>query len=407
MKKESPQKQIGIFKLDEIGLTMNESIDIAVAFVLSGLILFFFRRKIVHFCNKLLGHNQDAQREQGHSDEAERSMQKPLLDDDNDIATDPSRETDAYKMNVNYKRREPATLTQSKVINLIEELVFNQTNQGQNNGKKSSRSATDAPIALRTNSILTGQINGNSSISLDEIKSTETLSNKDNEQDSTSFLESADEIPVEEKNAEEDTGETNKAPENDIPDVTEVTSPKGTRWAVCSSDVDLTGKWTVITSAEWKTDYDLYLKALGINGFKRKIASAVIHLNKEELIQSKQGKNLLIRSINPKGTWERTCIASGTEVGKDEYEPFHTKMKSAVGEPVESESWWEQEGKVHHSWNRGAPAGDYEALRYLEPADNGEGEDVYVCESIFYERGKNGKVSTEKSGSITWRFRRE
>jgi len=182
--------------------------------------------------------------------------------------------------------------------------------------------------------------------------------------------------------------------------------PNGPRWAICDSSIDLTGKWIVVTNSEWKKSYDVYLQALGISRIKRKLASSFISLLKEEVEQSEDGKEMLFRSINPKGSWERTFISSGALVESDDFQELHVDMKTGSGDYVKGESWWEQNGSVHHSWSRGAPTGDYEALRYMEK-DNNTGEEFYVCESYFYKRDSNGIVSSTNSAMITWRFRRD
>lgn len=183
--------------------------------------------------------------------------------------------------------------------------------------------------------------------------------------------------------------------------------PSGSRWATSCHEMNLTGKWSLITNSDFKANFDLYLQQLGVNRIARAVALSVIHLTKEEIIQSKQGKSVFIRSISPKGKWERTLIASGNEIGQNDYEPIRTSMKALGADHwVENECWWESHGMVHHSWSRGAPAGDNESFRYLEN-DEREGQEIYVCESNFYKRGDDGRVSHEICGSITWKYRRD
>eukprot|EP00594_Rhizosolenia_setigera_P020255 CAMPEP_0178961088 /NCGR_PEP_ID=MMETSP0789-20121207/13449_1 /TAXON_ID=3005 /ORGANISM="Rhizosolenia setigera, Strain CCMP 1694" /LENGTH=232 /DNA_ID=CAMNT_0020644757 /DNA_START=902 /DNA_END=1600 /DNA_ORIENTATION=+ len=101
-------------------------------------------------------------------------------------------------------------------------------------------------------------------------------------------------------------------PTDDIATLT-ITIPRGLRWAISNSSVDLSGNWVLAVSPEWKNEYDLYLQSLGINIFVRKISLSVIHGTKEETIQIENGLELKIISVNPKGKWERTLISSGKE----------------------------------------------------------------------------------------------
>eukprot|EP00594_Rhizosolenia_setigera_P007139 CAMPEP_0178953114 /NCGR_PEP_ID=MMETSP0789-20121207/8234_1 /TAXON_ID=3005 /ORGANISM="Rhizosolenia setigera, Strain CCMP 1694" /LENGTH=198 /DNA_ID=CAMNT_0020634327 /DNA_START=264 /DNA_END=860 /DNA_ORIENTATION=+ len=179
-----------------------------------------------------------------------------------------------------------------------------------------------------------------------------------------------------------------------------ITIPRGLRWSISNSSVDLSGNWVLAVSSEWKDQYDLYLQSLGINSFVRKIALMMIHRTKEETVQTENGLELKIISSNPKGTWERTLISSGSSLENDKFEPLFHQIKNANGDECEAESWWEDQGKVHHSWMRGGPSGDYQSIRYLE--DNGK---FYICESYFYER-KSGSISSNPTGKIIWRFER-
>lgn len=188
-------------------------------------------------------------------------------------------------------------------------------------------------------------------------------------------------------------------PTDDITTLT-ITIPRGLRWAISNSSVDLSGSWVLAVSPEWKDEYDLYLQSLGINMFVRKIALSVIHRTKEETIQIENGLELKIISVNPKGKWERTLISSGSSLENDEYEPLVHQIKNANGDDCEAESWWEDQGKVHHSWMRGGPSGDYQSIRYLE--NNGN---FYICESYFYKR-KSDLVSSKPTGKVVWRFER-
>jgi hypothetical protein len=177
------------------------------------------------------------------------------------------------------------------------------------------------------------------------------------------------------------------------------TKPKGDRWQVAAPDIDMTGDWEVIVTDKFKHEYDKYLLELGQPMLVRSVAMGIIGQTTEETKQTDNGKSLLIRGRNLRGVWDRTLVASGTDIGHDEYEPLQIPVMSADSEQVKAESWWEEEGTVHVSWLRGVTkygGGAFESRRYLD--DNG---DTYVCESTFHPNNK-------KKGplSLTWRFRR-
>lgn len=176
--------------------------------------------------------------------------------------------------------------------------------------------------------------------------------------------------------------------------------PRGLRWAVSHPSVDFTGKWVLMVDPEWKARYDTFLMGLGLNKFIRKIALSLIHRSKEETLQTDRGRKLLVRSINPKGVWDRTVEASGATCDREDYEPLLITMKQKNGESVTAEGWWEAEGTEHRSWMRGASLGDYESVRRLE-----EGGKVFSCQSDFYRR-ERGTVRTERTATITWRFQK-
>ena len=130
----------------------------------------------------------------------------------------------------------------------------------------------------------------------------------------------------------------------------------------------------------------------------RSVALGIISLTTEGTKQTNQGKSLLIRGQNVRGTWDRTLVASGTEIGKNEYSPLIVPVMSADSEKVEAECWWEADGHVHVSWLRGVRkygGGAFESRRYLD------GE-TYVCESTFHS-DDNGK----QPNRIVWSFRRQ
>lgn len=179
--------------------------------------------------------------------------------------------------------------------------------------------------------------------------------------------------------------------------ITHNSKPAGKRWAVAAPGVDLSGEWELIVTEQFKQDYDRYLSELGQPMLVRSVALGIISLTTEVTKQTDNGKSLLIRGQNVRGTWDRTLVASGTEVGIDEYTPLQIPVMSADSEKVEAESWWENDGYVHVSWLRGVMkygGGDFESRRFLDG-------DVYVCESTFHPND-----TSKMPNSIVWRFRR-
>lgn len=178
------------------------------------------------------------------------------------------------------------------------------------------------------------------------------------------------------------------------------TRPAGDRWAIAAPGIDLSGHWEVIATDEFKHEYDQYLAALGQPLLVRTVAMGIIVQTTEETKQTDNGKSLLIRGRNLRGIWDRTLVASGTDIGYDEYEPLQIPVMTADSEQVEAESWWEEEGTVHVSWLRGVSkygGGSFESRRYID--DNG---DTYVCEGTFHPDD-----NTKQPLSLTWRFRRQ
>ena len=156
---------------------------------------------------------------------------------------------------------------------------------------------------------------------------------------------------------------------------------------------DLSGKWQLIVSDEFKTSYDNYLKLLGQPSLVRSVALSIIGMTSEETIQSNDGRELIIRGRNVRGFWERKLEAS------TERDPLILPIVTADQETVQSECWWSDNGRVHHSWLREVNkygGGTFESKRYLE-----DGGDTLVCESTFFPTDS----SREKAG-VSWRFRR-
>jgi hypothetical protein len=169
-------------------------------------------------------------------------------------------------------------------------------------------------------------------------------------------------------------------------------TPNARRSATAKS-VDLSGKWELIVSEEFKVNYDKYLQILGQPPLVRSVALSIIGMTTEETIQSDQGRELKIRGRNVRGNWERTLKASS------EKNPLVHTIVTADKETVESECWWEDNGSVHRSWLRGVAkygGGDFESRRFLE--DNRK---TLVCESTFHPSD-----SSREKASIVWKFRR-
>jgi len=185
-------------------------------------------------------------------------------------------------------------------------------------------------------------------------------------------------------------------------DVQEISLPKGERWAVSSPEVNLSGKWKIIASDDFKKDYDIYLKNLGQPSLVRSIAVSIVDMTTEEVTQSDNGRSLSIKGKNLRGVWDRTLLASGSDIDVEHGEnDEHTKIPlvTADQENVEAESWWEKNGTVHRSWLRGVKkygGGDFESRRYL--ADGGK---KLICESVFHPQARD-----KENAVITWLFER-
>lgn len=179
--------------------------------------------------------------------------------------------------------------------------------------------------------------------------------------------------------------------------------PRGNRWAVSSPDTDLSGKWKIVVTDEFKKEYDLYLKKLGQPSLVRSVAVSIVEMTTEEVIQSDSGRSLCIKGKNLRGVWDRTIISSGSDYGKDHGEgDEHTRVSlvTADKEKVEAEAWWEDHGTCHRSRLRGVKkygGGDFESRRYL--TDDGK---KLVCESEFHP----DLGDEEDKAIIHWTFER-
>lgn len=168
---------------------------------------------------------------------------------------------------------------------------------------------------------------------------------------------------------------------------------KSTTRSATTKSTDLSGKWDLVVSEDFKTEYDTYLKLLGQPSLVRSVALSIIGMTTEETVQTDDGKELRIRGRNVRGKWERTLTASSAD------KPMLTPLVTADNETVQAECWWEGNGSIHRSWLRGVEkygGGNFESKRYLEDEDQ-----ILVCESTFHPLD-----SSREKAHVVWRFRR-
>ena len=225
------------------------------------------------------------------------------------------------------------------------------------------------------------------------------------------------------------------------------------------------GKWNIIISDEFMQEYDTYLQRLGQPYLVRSIAKNIIGATNEEtsILSSTcddcNVPSLLLRSINARGVWERTLVASDifqvkstssieckdtdatlTLLSNYTYPKtsINTTIVTADNERVTAEAWWifaENDsdsdticgggGRIyHHSWLRGVTkygGGDFESIRYLEQQpsydkninDDQDGSqyhhtiasNILVCRSTFHPVSNSQKQ--REAARVTWRFIRE
>ena len=178
--------------------------------------------------------------------------------------------------------------------------------------------------------------------------------------------------------------------------------PNGPRWAISASHTDLSGVWKPVVTTQFKKEYDEYLQNCGEKFVFRKVVVNAIGLQREHIIQKQQGHELEICATNPAGSWNRTLVASGADVGQDIFEPVNASIVDPDGDLVQVEAWWEQGGTVHRSWLRGKPrlyGGAFETVRYLES------EDVLICNSTFHP-SPDASTSRFKYAHVVWKFHR-
>eukprot|EP00804_Cyclotella_cryptica_P023878 CCRYP_010019-RB/>CCRYP_010019-RB protein AED:0.03 eAED:0.03 QI:721/1/1/1/1/0.66/3/533/398 len=87
----------------------------------------------------------------------------------------------------------------------------------------------------------------------------------------------------------------------DIEDYIGWEPPAGERWAIAAPGVDLSGKWKLIITDQFKKDYEEFLKSLGQPLIVRGAAVVLIGNTREETKQSDGGRSFYIKGINAKG----------------------------------------------------------------------------------------------------------
>jgi len=188
--------------------------------------------------------------------------------------------------------------------------------------------------------------------------------------------------------------------------------PKGQRWAISAPSTNLSGNWIIVVSDNFMIEYDQYLNDLGTNSLVRKVASSVVGFTREEIIQEEDGRRVTIKGKNPRGVWERSLVASGSDLENDGvFKSLSLPSVTADSEPVKADAWWENDGKIHVSWMRGGTkygGGDFLSKRYLENETGAQDSEIYVCDSTFYRLDPKTKLAQDKpTAYLKWKFRRE
>ena len=220
------------------------------------------------------------------------------------------------------------------------------------------------------------------------------------------------------------------------------------------------GKWNVHLSDQFLNQYDTYLQHLGQPYLVRSIAKNIIGGTTEEtsilpsVDDDSCAPSIILRTINARGVWERTLVASdvieikSSSVAAERKDirsivdilsnytypksSINTTVVTADNERVTAEARWiiaindsdtvRSRKLYHHSWLRGVTkygGGDFESIRYLEeqPSYNNNTDDnddnhhdhpsqkssiVLVCHSTFHPSNPQQR----ELARVTWRFRR-
>ena len=182
--------------------------------------------------------------------------------------------------------------------------------------------------------------------------------------------------------------------------------PKGPRWAVPANATDLSGKWKVVLTPEFKDKYDQYLQNITSPAWFRKVMLPTLGLLEDHIHQD--GTKFTMSTKNPAGSWTRTLVSSGACTRSSTYEPLEVTIVDPDKDKVQVESWWEKGGTVHRSILRNKPkvkGGIFETLRYLDD------HDTLITESIFHppnspsyhrlETSLSGAMATNGNDAIT------
>lgn len=204
---------------------------------------------------------------------------------------------------------------------------------------------------------------------------------------------------------------------------TQTDLPKGSRWAVAHPNVDLSGTWKPIITADFLKQYDEYLANCGASYFFRQLCLKFCSTTRETITQAQDGRILELNGQTPAGSWKRSIISSGAESSSsNEYDVQYAEFLDPDKELVQVEAWWEEQGSIHKSILRNKPTvrgGEFETLRYLNNNTKG-GNDAttvsddsnslkqttLVTESIFRPGASSGKDSKFKPTYIRWEYTR-
>ncbi|GMI30094.1 hypothetical protein TrCOL_g252 [Triparma columacea] len=150
----------------------------------------------------------------------------------------------------------------------------------------------------------------------------------------------------------------------------------------------LTGKWKLYVTPEFKTEYGAYLKSLSQPQIVINVALGLVGFTTEETQHVVDSGALQVIGRNPRGDWDRVLELTGEDSdGVD--------VETADSEIVKAQSWWSDDN-VHNSWLRNTKkygGGDFSSKRYIDS------EGFYICESTFHP-SKQGR----SKANIKWKF---